>query len=454
MDISGIKWSSNVGVATKNSLLQQSTSSQYNDINTNAPISSLALKLDEAQRSIDSTTLNQKTLSWDDHKALLNTNINRNEVSSAKWEFEHLSKSKLEIIALDTSDVFSGSEKIAAYEKWHTLDQAELFSLKRGSLDNESAANAMLSFEEGLLSHINSFSSFSKAMVSDEYSSQATSQFESILNEQGLANNKDESQSEYYYGIMVEDIFEGNEPEVQSGVDGMSLSNIMKSNYEFLTQEDKALLADVYEYADKNDIDFKYIQQLASDLGNYRKHDNGKILDNFNNGHFNIEGNQLTVSFTDKDQMTIYSLLDNDGLPSSAIDKGFISFITEPGMGALSHIGSYQFLQHIVEATTGIETSVSADEFKVFEGYPSIDDRYVITASEESFPRPKPDIVCKNGVCEVTEQGRNNNITLEQGGSTFMPAFDLKSESIESLWQLRMNTETQEKSWFRWLKND
>lgn len=43
-------------------------------------------------------------------------------------------------------------------------------------------------------------------MVSNEYSSQATSQFESILDARDLEKSKNISRSEHYYETMVMDI--------------------------------------------------------------------------------------------------------------------------------------------------------------------------------------------------------------------------------------------------------
>lgn len=205
----------------------QSDPKKSKDIEIHASVSSLASKLSKAKSSIDISKLSQQNLSL--HKEVLSSNAktNNDEVATAKWEFEHLSKSKLETIALDTSNTFSSSERVAAYERWHTLDQQNLSNLKRDSLKYESNVTALASFEELLSSHTNSFSFFSKAMVSDEYSSQATSQFESILDARDLEKSKNISRSEHYYETMVMDIFGGTESEILSGTDGMSLSNLM-----------------------------------------------------------------------------------------------------------------------------------------------------------------------------------------------------------------------------------
>ncbi|MBQ4850528.1 hypothetical protein [Pseudoalteromonas sp. MMG012] len=454
MDIPNTKLSSNLAVLPNNTQRLQSNTGYHKPDDTNVSVSSLALRLEKAQQAIDSEKPHEKPLSWDVAKGATHTEHSRSQVASAKWTFEHLSKDQLETIALDPSDTFSNPEKVAAYERWHAQDQADLSDIKRDALKSKSHVSAMASFDAALTSHIHTFSAQSKAMISDDYKSQATSHFESTLNEPDLMIGQSGDQSEHYYAVMVKNIFGGNEPEVQSGVDGMSLANVTKSPFEFLTQDDRNLLADIYQYADQNDIDYKYIHRFASDLGGYRKHDDGNMLANYNDGHFDAKGHQLTVNFTEKDQATIDRLRATDALASTPIDKGFLSFITEPGQSALSHVGNYQFLHHMVEVTAGAEPHTSVDEFKVFEDFSSAEARYVMTASEKTFPIPEPDVVCKNGNCAVTEKGLKNGVTLEQGDRTLPPAFDFKSESMESLLQLRENKETQEKSWFKWFLDD
>lgn len=454
MDISSTKWSSNTGVTPKNSLRSQSVLSQYKQNETNVSFSSLAIKLKDAQRAIDNTQFNQLSLSWNKGNGLASNERNEKEIAAAKWEFENLSKGQLETIALDPSGTFSNSQKVSAYEQWHVLDQMMLSDLQRNSLKHERLSDATASFEDALQTHVSSFSALSKMMVSEQYVSNAQSQFAATVNEHSKASSKNTNQSEHYYAVMVKEIFAGDEPDILSGADGMSLSNASKSPFEFLTQEDRELLSGMYEYVDQNDIDFKYIKRLASDLGDYRKHNNGKLVSNFNDGHFDASGRQLTVDFTAEDRATIDYLLSSDGLSSSKLDQGFISFMTEPGLGALSHVGSYQFLQHMVEVTGGIETSVSATDFKTFKDFSSTGERYVLSTSGEAINIPEPDVVCKNGHCEVTEKGRQNGVILEQDREVFQPAFDSKSASVEFLMQQLTDTEKHGNIWYKWLKNE
>ncbi|NKC18308.1 hypothetical protein CWC29_005550 [Pseudoalteromonas sp. S4498] len=448
MDISDTRWRTKTKASPATSYRSNTVTNQNNTRNTQVSVSSLAVKLKEAQQAIDAARLNQQSFPQNNNVLTWQAQSNQEEINSAKWEFEQLSKPQLETIAMDPSNTFSKAEKAAAYEKWHALDQRALSELKRNALNDD---NAMTSFEAALYTHSQTFSELGKAMLPDDYLSQAQSHFESALQGVNLSAHTMNNQATQYYRLMVTDLFAGNEPKVHNGAEGMSSHNLERSNYDFLTQKDRFMLADLYQYADQNDIDFEYIQKLANDIGNYRRHGDGKLLSNFNEGHFNTEGQKLTVGFTQRDQASIDSLMNNGALSSSTLDAGFVSFITDPGLGALSHQGSYQFLAHIAEVTAGIATSDSATQFKTFTEASSINERYVITQSEERMPLPEPDVTCKNGVCEVTEKGRKNGVTLTQNTQMLAPPIEFKPAQFDTLLHLQSDPNTKKSVWFKWL---
>ncbi|MBD1584879.1 hypothetical protein [Pseudoalteromonas sp. S16_S37] len=449
MDISTTKWHSSSSITSKTAHKAYAVTSQNNVNTSNVSISPLALKLKTAQEAIDKAQLNNQAMSWHSDKQ-----TNQKHVAAAKWEFEHLSKAQLETVALDPSKTFSQAEKVAAYERWHVLDQAQLSDMQRQSLNKGATSDTKTMFEASLNAHIESFSALAKEMISSNYEMQAKSQFDTALKELHNSSKNGQSQYEHYYAVMVNDLFEGKEPAIIGGVNGMSHANVLKNPIEFLTQEDRDLLTQMYQYADHNEVDFKYIQRLASDLGNYRKHDDGKLLGNFNEGHFDAQGRQLSVEFTDRDKTTVDSLLATQSRASSALDKGFLSFMTDPGRGGISHMGSYQFLHHMVEVTAGEQTSVSADTFNKYVSASANDDRYVLSASKTSTIEFEPDVVCKNGHCEVTEKGQSNGVTITPEAGNSAPAMDLKSAALESIIQLRKHEKTQENIWYQWLAND
>ncbi|WP_462171195.1 hypothetical protein [Pseudoalteromonas xiamenensis] len=289
--------------------------------------------------------------------------------------------------------------------------------------------------------HFSGISTLGKGLLSDEYQSQVKARFSQTLNGK---SNPSSSQSDHYYSVMVEHLFGGSEAPIRSGKDGMTIENATKCDFDFLTSGDRKLIASMYQYAEAINIDVKYIQSFAMDLGDYRQHDNGQILGDCNEGTYDMQGHKVTYSFTEKDQATIDSLLESNALASSGIDRGFISHITTPGKGVLGHFGSFQFLQHMVEVTAGEEPTVPADEFRHFKPNTK-EERFVRTLSEEVFPFPEPDVVCKNGHCEVTEVGKKNGVKLDSAMSATTPDFDLKADLVESLFQRIIDPQTQKK---------
>ncbi|MBQ4836535.1 hypothetical protein [Pseudoalteromonas luteoviolacea] len=453
MDISGSKLNANVKLPAKASVQKHTYTHQAVSQNNNISISSLALKLRDAQQAIGKTQLSQLAQSWRQLNNPSRPHINLEVVGSSKREFEKLPQQQLEIIALDPSDTFSDSEKLAAYQMWHMHDQNVQTKFRRGAVKMDSDIDAKAQFKQSLDTHYEGFSPLGKLMVSNQYKEQALSQFASNITHLERDTTVSPAQSNKYYALMVEDLFGEHEPDVHSKVDGMSLSNLNTHPYEFLTQGDRNLLSEMYQYGEENNVDLKYIRQFASDLGNYRKHDDGKRLSNFNQGHFDEHGHQLTVQFIQKDQATITDLLAGDALSASPIDKGFISFITEPGTSALSHQGSFQFLQHMVEVTAKTDTSIPASEFSKFQSPTHVGERYIMTKSDSVVIKPEPDVVCKNGHCEVTDKGRENGVTLEQSSQDFEFGTALNATSIDALLQQRINAETQQNTWYKWLAN-
>ena len=88
--------------------------------------------------------------------------------------------------------------------------------------------------------------------------------------------------------IMLSRLFgtqnSNTEPPVMSGVNGMDLKHIGMSPQNFLTTSDRALLSDMYEYAQQQGADLQNVDQLAYALGTYRQSNNGRSMSSFNGG--------------------------------------------------------------------------------------------------------------------------------------------------------------------------
>lgn len=220
------------------------------------------------------------------------------------------------------------------------------------------------------------------------------------------------------YDLMVSRLFGGREPTVANGAQGMSTSNISRSPYEFLTREDRALVSDMYAYAQAQGADLMHVDRLAGELGEYRQHDNGRLSSNFNNGtNYDVQGRQLTVNFKEQDSETAARILNGSAISSTRIDQGFLNHILDPGYGALTNTSDLGFLEQMVTKFSNEGTSQSSldSRFTTYTPVTSIKDNIVLSASESVKLKPfEPDITNVNGVWTVTDKGAAAGITLDQ----------------------------------------
>jgi hypothetical protein len=165
--------------------------------------------------------------------------------------------------------------------------------------------------------------------------------------------------------LMVSRLFGGVEPPVIEGKLGMSLANSGYSDRNFLTHQDRELLSDVYRYAVDNDIDMIHIDVLAREIGNYRRHDNGRIMGSANGGSYTSEGWQVTVSFIDRDAAIASRLLSGAAINSTRFDQDFLRYILNPGFGAIGNSGNFPLIEHLVNYFSAEAGSVSppGDQF-------------------------------------------------------------------------------------------
>lgn len=175
--------------------------------------------------------------------------------------------------------------------------------------------------------------------------------------------------------LMLSRLFDGIEPPMLDG-SRMSLESLALGDYLFLTRQDRDLLSDVYAYAQEQGMDLTHVDLLAGGIGGYRHFDNGRLRASFNSGgHFNSDGWQLSVSFTEKDAAIASRLLNSPAIATTRFDQDYLRHILDPGFGAMSHGGHLEFLEHVV-------TRFSADAEKM-QPPGNRFSRYLMPADEE-----------------------------------------------------------------------
>ena len=221
--------------------------------------------------------------------------------------------------------------------------------------------------------------------------------------------------------LMLARIFRGHEPPVSSGVSANAYS---AGFYSYLTYEDRALVSQMYAYAQSQGADLTYVDRVASALGGYRYFDDGRRLVSSNNS-YDREGHAITYDYLEKDAAAAARILNGTAINTTRFDQGFLRHILDPGFGALTSFGnSIGFLEKMVTrfSSEDAELSVLGSEFATYVPR-DVEDNIVITRSKEvMFTLPEPYHINHNGVWTITAKGWAAGYTMDKAGRPRAPA--------------------------------
>lgn len=189
--------------------------------------------------------------------------------------------------------------------------------------------------------------------------------------------------------LMLSRLFGTTDPNatlpVLDGAHGMDRGNsgIQATNY--LTENDRSVIADMYSYAQQQGTDLQYVDTLAVTLGRYRQSDNGRLATGGNKGtDFDSAGHQLSFSYSPADTATADRILNGNAINSTQLDRGFIRYILDPGM-ALGNTANISFMEQMVTKFSDQGTSATPlpAKFSSFSVNDMTMKNVVITASKE-----------------------------------------------------------------------
>lgn len=191
--------------------------------------------------------------------------------------------------------------------------------------------------------------------------------------------------------LMKQRVFDGAEPRHRPlSVANTSASLFMNDN-DFLTRQDCQVLSDVYAFAQENNADLKFVDNLASSLANYRSHNNGQRMGRHNDGTaLDSEGHMVFYSFLDKDVVTTQRILASEALKTTQLDQGFIRYTTNPDYSAISY-NQFEFLEQVIN-----KFSAKGD------GVPPLDARF----SQYGYPEKRFNTRLSKEVYEFGPKGR------------------------------------------------
>ncbi|MFJ3481954.1 hypothetical protein ACIPL1_01085 [Pseudomonas sp. NPDC090202] len=164
----------------------------------------------------------------------------------------------------------------------------------------------------------------------------------------------------------------------KDGLDGISI-------YQYLTPDDRRLFGEIYEIAQEESVDLEYVDQLARELGDYRSHNDGKIMARLNQGNmYDSEGHKEFFSFTAVDAAVAKRIRESASLANTRLDKDFVKFTIDPDYSGLGH-SDFAFLEFAVNRLSNGSAPIPVDP--VLKQFRIIEKNYVRTLSKEVYSR-------------------------------------------------------------------
>jgi len=341
--------------------------------------------------------------------------------------FKGMPRDQLALITYDEGGEFSLRERASARQE--SVEQEQLWrqGVTTRALSEYSATGSMSRFFNDALSHFKSLPSIEQAQYPTDYAVDLQRKIDQVFDdktgravgvpfnaqeeiknslpdrayskpssaETSLYANKNSTAVALGRELMVNRLFGRREPPVIEREGGMSMEDISRNSFEFLTREDRELFSEIYySYAQDGDVDLRYVDDIARRLGDYRQSDDGRIMGNTNDGHlFDEEGRQISIRFNDSDTATASRIFSGGAINSTRLDRGFLEYMLDPGHEGFSHSIDLRFVEHLVSRFS----EVSSDGLKLDPGFAAFPEgeravRSIITKSREViFPLRKSD---------------------------------------------------------------
>ncbi len=220
------------------------------------------------------------------------------------------------------------------------------------------------------------------------------------------------------HDVLVSRLFYGHEGPERDKTHGLLRETISVPDVDFLTRQDRYLLSHMYAYAQEQGAHLKYVDDLAWDLADYRRHDDGRVLANSNGGHsYDEQGRQLSFSFTAPNAAIAQRVLGGAAINVTLLDKGFVRYNLDPSIWPYHNGGDPGFLEQMILKFSGTdgEEHVLDSRFKTYTRDPKIKDKIVHACETIRFqPRGEPALINKEGVWTITATGKAEGYVLNR----------------------------------------
>lgn len=223
--------------------------------------------------------------------------------------------------------------------------------------------------------------------------------------------------------ILISRYFGGSEPPV--ALPPATLYNAFMRPGSFLNRDDRALIADMYAYAQAEGADLAFVDRLASTLGNYRNYSDGRQMLSCNISSYDADRYWVTFDFAPEESASASRILNGSAIGSTRLDQGFVRYILDPGFGALQHAGGISFLERMVNkfSSEGADQPPLGNEFANLD-WSKVEDQIVRTVHKDvRLPPFTEPVQYVNGVRMFTEEAKAAGDSLDEttGAARLLP---------------------------------
>lgn len=367
--------------------------------------------------------------------------------------FHAMPRDQLTLIAFDTSRIFTVNERKCAWQEVQRLDNHFQRQLTSEALVEYESSGKLTQAASNALKHFEGLTSIEKSLYPSDFlarlRSLATAETGTPLRSEAASSIKPDStwirsllfpeqdqlpatpprepaaltKNAEGYQVMIKRLFGEFEPNYISPAETGTISSMYRPDVHCITREDRVLLSNLYVYAQAQGADLRYVDDLAREIGVYRRHLNGTTLLSMNTGgSYDSSGRQRSVRFTPESAAAASRILDSKAFKSTLLDKGFLRFATNPGYLPYSPTSDLDFVEQLVKKFSG-ESDEATSLDKRFAMYPEGRRSNKIISVSETIrlaPGKEPHLIRDHDIWIITPRGKAAGYVMDPISGTPM----------------------------------
>ncbi|MFS2161797.1 hypothetical protein ACCD10_31310 [Pseudomonas sp. Pseusp122] len=193
--------------------------------------------------------------------------------------------------------------------------------------------------------------------------------------------------------LLLSRVFRCLDPKIEPAVVNEFNETTRKTpQAQFLTATDRNLLGDIYEYAQKQNVDLGYVDQLAGVLGQFRKSNNGEQMSMVDIAV--VPGQTRKYDYADTDKAIIERIMSSEAFKTTQLDPDFIRHAADSKYAHIRHT-DFNFLEAVVNkfSTEGEKASPLGDRFSRYSGPRDYHaPAPIVTAEQPTKPKVDPNL--------------------------------------------------------------